>query len=159
MPIKPRHKDCHNPHCPLANPPGHHLTLKGYWRIHQRGKWRNWYLHRWVLAQIAGNDPGDLIEIHHQDFDARNCCPLNLVWLDKSIHRAFDNSSLVGQKLRSGTRGLFQSRPSANAEIDRLVVEMLWADMQGRRKEWSAWKALEEMDPSRRQLGMFDSPE
>lgn len=153
--LKPRHKDCHRPQCPLANPPGHHLTAKGYWRIHQRGPWRNWYLHRWVLAQIAGKDPGAEIEIHHQDFDAKNCCPLNLIWLDKSIHQAFDNSSRMS--VRKGQPG-FQSRPSANAEIDRLVVEMLWADMQ-RRRDWSVMQALEDLDPGRRQLGMFDSQE
>ena len=156
MPIKPRHKDCHNPQCPLANPPGHSLTKKGYWRIHVRTPDKDKYLHRWVMEKLAGRALRPDEEVHHLDFDARNCCPYNLALLPGLIHQAFENSSR--KQMIKGLQG-FRSRPSANAEIDQLVVEMLWADMQGRGKEWSVLRALDEISPNRRQLGMFDSPE
>lgn len=154
----PKHAQCMNPQCPLYNPPGHHITEKGYWRIHQRlGGYRNWYLHRWVIAQVIGKDPGPEVEIHHLDFDAKNCCPQNLMILDYCIHQAFENSSR--RQTQSGVQG-FQSRPAANAEIDWLVVDMLWADMQNRGDKWSPTEALarrdREINPKRGQQGLFD---
>lgn len=122
---KPRHRDCHNPGCPLANPPGHSLTAKGYWRIHTRGPDKNKYLHRWVVEKLAGQVPGPEVEIHHLDWDAQNCCPYNLAVLPKDVHQGFDNSSRAG--VRKGRQG-FAARPGANAEIDKLVVEMIAED-------------------------------
>lgn len=136
------HPQCMNPQCPLYAPPRHHLTTKGYWRIHQKtGGYRNWYLHRWVIAQVIGKDPGPEVEIHHQDFDAKNCCPQNLMILDYCIHQAFDNSSR--RQTQPGVRG-FQPRPKANEEIDWLVVDMLAAQIA--RQPWSALEALARRD-------------
>jgi acid phosphatase class B len=107
---------------------------------------------------LLGKDPGPEVEIHHQDFDSRNCCPLNLMILDYDIHQAFENSSR--RQMIKGIKG-FQPRPkSDSAEIDWLVVDMLWADMQNRGDKWSPTEALarrdREINPKRGQQGLFD---
>lgn len=151
-PISPRHKDCHNPNCPLANPPGHSITPKGYWRIHQRGEDRGKYLHRWVIEKLTGSVPGPDKEIHHIDLDQQHCCPYNLAVMDRAIHQAFDNSSR--QQTTKGIKG-FRQRPGANAEIDSLVGAMLAADWRGD-KHWSVLKELDRLNPAQRQQGLFE---
>jgi len=147
-----RHKDCHNPHCPLSNPPGHCLTKKGYWRIWTRGPDKGKYLHRWVIEKLTGEKPGPDKEIHHIDFDPLYCCPYNLAVMDYGLHQALDNSSRLG--MQKGIKG-FQRRPGANDEIDKLVVEMILADWQGRGRQWSVLKALDRMNPAQCQQGLF----
>ena len=147
-----RHQDCFNPHGPLANPPGHNLTKKGYWRIHARGAHRNKYLHRWVIEAITGEVPGEDKEIHHIDMDPKNCCPYNLAIMDYALHQSLDNSSRLG--MEKGQRG-FKKRPSPNEEVDWLVVEMILADWRGEGKTWSPLKALENRNPAARQQDLF----
>lgn len=147
----PRHRDCFNPQCPLAQPPGHYLTEKGYWRIHAKGPHRGKYLHRWVAEQLAGNKPGPDKEVHHIDLDPKNCCPYNLAVMDYALHQALDNSSRLGAV--KGIQG-FRKRPAANEEIDKLVVEMIVAGWEGRGKEWSVMRELDKMQGGR-QGGLF----
>ena len=77
--------------------------------------------------------------------------------LDYCIHQAFENSSR--RQMQPGVRG-FQSRPKGNEEIDWLVVDMLWADMQNRGREWSAVEALARRDQEMGLgMGMGKSPQ
>jgi hypothetical protein len=136
----------------LFNPPGHLLTKKGYWRIYTPTAHKNKYLHRWVIERLTGEKPGPDKEVHHIDLDPKNCCPYNLAVMDYDLHQALDNSSRLG--LTKGIQG-FRKRPGANEEVDRLVVEMIVADWQGKGKTWSVMKELERMQGGC-QRGLFD---
>lgn len=95
-------KPCRNPLCILGCPPPHHhddRKGKGYPRIHQRGMWRNWYLHHWVIYRVSKGriTPDTLraegLEVHHMDFNSGNPCPYNLLIIPKAIHILFRNGS------------------------------------------------------------------
>lgn len=107
--------------CILAKAPAHHLTSKGYLRIHQ-ARDRNMYLHRWVVRELLEAEQlPEGFEVHHIDYNRRNNCPMNLVLMEGRIHWALAKQS-------RGFGGRFMS--GVNAEVDRLVVEDVAREME-----------------------------
>lgn len=84
---------CSDPQCILAKAPGFHRTKKGYLRIHQRGPWRNWYLHRWVLMKLGLDIQALGLEVHHQDGNEANPCPMNLIAMPWALHQTGQHSN------------------------------------------------------------------
>lgn len=70
-------------------------------------------------------------EVHHIDYNRRNNCPMNLVMMEGRIHWA-----LARRERGEGGRfcGRGGSGSGANAEVDRLVVEMVAEEMR-----WPVW--------------------
>lgn len=61
-----------------------YITRKGYPRLHS-GKYRGWYLHRAVFAEVAGRPPRDGFHVHHQG--PKTCaCPWQLIEVQDILH-------------------------------------------------------------------------